>query len=139
MARRRRLSHLEALNEAIYRFGPPDIVKSDQGPRFTSFAWPDRRRRSGIRIPMDGKGRYFDNIFIERLWRTLNRRSAQRDTSAAVCPPDRQGHRPARVSGHGWNSAISPAAKALCGRPPAVGCSITAQATQPDQQEQIKA
>ena len=62
---------VEALNEAIYRFGPPDIMNSDQGSQFTSFAWTDRLRRSGIRISMDGKGRYLDNIFIERLWRTL--------------------------------------------------------------------
>ena len=62
---------VEALNEAIYRFGPPDIMNSDQGSQFTSFAWTDRLRRSGIRISMDGKGRYLDNILIERLWRTL--------------------------------------------------------------------
>ena len=62
---------VEALNEAIYRFGPPDIMNSDQGSQFTSFAWTDRLRRAGIRISMDGKGRYLDNIFIERLWRTL--------------------------------------------------------------------
>ncbi|MBM2217510.1 IS3 family transposase, partial [Sulfitobacter pseudonitzschiae] len=60
----------EALNEAIYQFGPPDIMNSDQGSQFT-FAWTDRLRRSGIRISMDGKGRNLDNIFFERLWRTL--------------------------------------------------------------------
>ena len=62
---------VEALNEAIYRFGPPDIMNSDQGSQFTSFAWTDRLRRSAVRISMDGKGRFLDNIFIERLWRTL--------------------------------------------------------------------
>ncbi len=56
---------VEVLNEAIYRFGPPDIMNSDQGSQFTSFAWTDRLRRSAIRISMDGKGRYLDNIFIE--------------------------------------------------------------------------
>lgn len=45
---------VDALNEAIYRFGPPDIMNSDQGSQFTSFAWTDRLRRSGIRISMDG-------------------------------------------------------------------------------------
>ena len=39
--------------------------------QFTSFAWTDLLRRAGVRISMDGKGRYLDNIFIERLWRTL--------------------------------------------------------------------
>ncbi|WP_223306358.1 IS3 family transposase [Mameliella alba] len=62
---------VEALNEAIHKFGPPEIMNTDQGAQFTSFAWTDRLRRSGVRISMDGKGRFLDNIFIERLWRTL--------------------------------------------------------------------
>ncbi len=62
---------VEALNEAIHRFGPPGIMNTDQGSQFTSFAWTDRLRRAGVRISMDGKGRFLDNIFIERLWRTL--------------------------------------------------------------------
>jgi len=62
---------IEALNEAIHKFGPPEIMNTDQGSQFTSFAWTDRLRRSGVRISMDGKGRFLDNIFIERLWRTL--------------------------------------------------------------------
>ncbi|WP_246832094.1 IS3 family transposase [Thioclava sp. F36-7] len=62
---------VEALNEAIHKFGPPEIMNTDQGSQFTSFAWTDRLRRSGVKISMDGKGRFLDNIFIERLWRTL--------------------------------------------------------------------
>jgi len=62
---------VEALNEAIYKFGPPDIMNTDQGSQFTSFAWTDRLRRSNIRISMDGKGRFLDNIFVERLWRSM--------------------------------------------------------------------
>ncbi|WP_443137072.1 IS3 family transposase, partial [Marinovum sp. PR37] len=62
---------VEALNEAIHKFGPPEIMNTDQGSQFTSFAWTDRLRRSGVRVSMDGKGRFLDNIFIERLWRTL--------------------------------------------------------------------
>ncbi|RYH02019.1 transposase [Salipiger sp. IMCC34102] len=58
---------VKALNEAIYQFGPPDIMNGDQGSQFTSFVWIDRLRRSGFRISMDGKRRYLDNIFIERL------------------------------------------------------------------------
>ena len=57
--------------KAIHKFGPPEIMNTDQGSQFTSFAWTDRLRRSGVRISMDGKGRFLDNIFIERLWRTL--------------------------------------------------------------------
>ena len=62
---------VDALNEAIHKFGPPEIMNTDQGSQFTSFAWTDGLRRSGIRISMDGKGRFLDNIFVERLWRSL--------------------------------------------------------------------
>lgn len=53
---------LEALNEAILKFGVPD----DHGSQFTSFVWTDRPRQSGVKISMDGKGRLLDNIFVER-------------------------------------------------------------------------
>ncbi|WP_434802922.1 IS3 family transposase [Paracoccus albus] len=62
---------VEALNEADHRFGPPEIMNTDQGSQFTSFAWTDRLKRIGTRISMDGKGRCLDNIFIERFWRSL--------------------------------------------------------------------
>ena len=62
---------IEALNEAIHKFGPPEIMNTDQGSQFTSFVWTDRLKRVGTRISMDGKGRCIDNIFIERLWRSL--------------------------------------------------------------------
>ena len=62
---------VEALNEAIARYGAPEIMNTDQGSQFTSFAWTDRLRRQGVRISMDGKGRFLDNIFVERLWRSL--------------------------------------------------------------------
>ena len=62
---------VEALNEAILKFGAPKIMNTDQGSQFTSFAWTDRLRQSGVKISMDGKGRFLDNIFVERLWRSL--------------------------------------------------------------------
>ncbi len=62
---------VEALNEAVHKFGLPGIMNTDQGSQFTSFAWTDRLRRLGVRISMDGKGRFLDNIFVERLWRSL--------------------------------------------------------------------
>ncbi|MEO4041441.1 IS3 family transposase [Hoeflea sp. CAU 1731] len=62
---------VEALNEAVHKFGSPEIMNTDQGSQFTSFAWTDRLRQMGVRISMDGKGRFLDNIFVERLWRTL--------------------------------------------------------------------
>lgn len=55
----------------VIRQKPRWIMNTDQGSQFTSFAWTDRLRRSGVRISMDGKGRFLDNIFVERLWRSL--------------------------------------------------------------------
>jgi putative transposase len=60
-----------ALEEAIARFGKPEIFNTDQGSQFTSFAFTDTLKDAGIRISMDGRGRWMDNVFIERLWRSL--------------------------------------------------------------------
>ncbi len=62
---------VEALKEAIARFGPPDIMNTDQGSQFTGSAWIMALTEAGVRISMDGRGRCMDNIFIERLWRSL--------------------------------------------------------------------
>jgi putative transposase len=62
---------LDALDEALDRYGAPDIFNTDQGSQFTSSAWTGRLRAAGVRISMDGKGRCLDNVFIERLWRSL--------------------------------------------------------------------
>ena len=62
---------LEALNEAICKFGAPEIMNTDQGSQFTSFDWTERLKRAKTKISMDGKARYLDNIFIQRLWRSL--------------------------------------------------------------------
>jgi len=62
---------VEALREATERYGQPEIFNTDQGVQFTSAAFADELASRGVRISMDGKGRYLDNIFIERLWRSL--------------------------------------------------------------------
>jgi len=62
---------VEALQEAMARFGQPDVFNTDQGVQFTSAAFLDELEGCGVRISMDGKGRFLDNIFIERLWRSL--------------------------------------------------------------------
>jgi putative transposase len=62
---------LEALQEALARFGRPEIFNTDQGGQFTSQAFTGALEEAGIRISMDGRGRFLDNIFIERLWRSL--------------------------------------------------------------------
>ena len=61
----------DALDEALARYGTPEIFNTDQGSQFTSFAFTGRLQAAGIRISMDGRGRCMDNIFIERLWRSL--------------------------------------------------------------------
>jgi hypothetical protein len=62
---------VEALQEAIARHGQPVIFNTDQGVQFTSAGFLDDLESRGIRVSMDGKGRFLDNIFIERLWRSL--------------------------------------------------------------------
>ena len=61
----------DALDEALARHGKPEIFNTDQGSQFTSFAFTGRLQAAGIRVSMDGRGRCMDNIFIERLWRSL--------------------------------------------------------------------
>jgi putative transposase len=62
---------LEALDEALRHRGPPEIFNTDQGSQFTADRWIARLKAEGIRISMDGKGRCIDNVFVERLWRSL--------------------------------------------------------------------
>ena len=62
---------LEALEEAIARYGAPEIVNTDQGSQFTSQAFIGLLNKHAIRISMDGKGAWRDNVFIERLWRSV--------------------------------------------------------------------
>jgi putative transposase len=62
---------VEALEEAISRYGAPEIFNTDQGAQFTSDAFTDTLKAAGIRISMDGKGRWVDNVFVQRLWRSL--------------------------------------------------------------------
>ena len=62
---------VEALQEAMDRYGKPDIFNTDQGVQFTAAAFIETLSGQGVRISMDGKGRFLDNIFIERLWRSL--------------------------------------------------------------------
>jgi putative transposase len=62
---------VEALQEALARYGKPEIFNTDQGSPFTSEAFTTVLQTQGIRISMDGRGRCHDHIFIERLWRTV--------------------------------------------------------------------
>lgn len=62
---------VEALNEALASYGQPEIFNTDQGAQFTSDDFTSVLRGLDIKISMDGKGRCIDNVFVERLWRSL--------------------------------------------------------------------
>ena len=62
---------LEAVEEAIAKYGKPDIMNTDQGSQFTSLAFTQLLKENDIRISMDGKGCWRDNVFVERLWRSV--------------------------------------------------------------------
>ena len=62
---------IEALEEALARFGAPDVFNTDQGSQFTSMAFTSVLHREKIAISMDGRGAWRDNVFVERLWRSI--------------------------------------------------------------------
>ena len=62
---------VEALEEAIAQYGKPEIMNTDQGSQYTSAGWVTTLTKANIKISMDGRGGYLDNIFIERLYRSL--------------------------------------------------------------------
>ena len=62
---------VEALNEALSKYPKPETFNTDQGSQFTSFDFTDVLKKAEVTISMDGRGRCMDNIFIERLWRSL--------------------------------------------------------------------
>ncbi len=73
---------VEALEEAMSKFGVPEIFNTDQGSQFTCEEWTERLKAAGVAISMDGKGRWIDNVFIERLWRSVKYRV--KDVRASV-------------------------------------------------------
>jgi putative transposase len=90
-----------APKEALAAYGPPEIFNTGLGSQFTSSDWIDELKDAEVKISMDGKGRWIDNRMIERLWRSLNRRSAKRNTNAFICVASRPGRKPATVSANG--------------------------------------
>jgi putative transposase len=62
---------VDALEEALAHFPAPEIFNTDQGAQFTAEAFTSVLRKRGIRISLDGRGRCLDNVFVERLWRSL--------------------------------------------------------------------
>ncbi len=106
----------DALEEALERYGTPEIFNTDQGSQFTGFAFTGRLQAPGIRISMDGRGRCMDNIFIERLWRSLKYEAVYLHEIA-------DGFTARRVIGEwiGFYNTIRPHS-ALGGRTPAEAC-----------------
>ena len=76
---------VEALEEAIARYGVPEIMNTDQGAQFTSQAFTGLLKEHGIRISMDGKGSWRDNVFIERLWRSVKYEEVYLHAYDTVC------------------------------------------------------
>jgi putative transposase len=74
---------VEAVQEAMAKHGRPEIFNTGQGVQFTSAGFLDELETAGVRISMDGKGRFLDNIFIERLWRSPKVRDSTRLLSGA--------------------------------------------------------
>jgi len=62
---------VETLEEAFAHHGVPEVINTDQGSQFTAMEWIQAVKTAGARVSMDGKGRWMDNVFIERLWRSL--------------------------------------------------------------------
>ncbi len=62
---------LEAVQDAVARYGPPEIFNADQGCQFTSQEFTGLLTQYGIQISMDGKGCWRDNVFVERLWKSI--------------------------------------------------------------------
>ena len=62
---------VEALEEAIANYGTPEIFNTDQGSQFTSTDYTQVLKDNSIKISMDGRGRWVDNVFVERLWRSV--------------------------------------------------------------------
>ena len=76
---------IEAVQEAINKHGKPDIFNTDQGCQFTSLEFTELLKDSGIRISMDGKGSWRDNVFVERLWKSVKYEEVYLHAYDSVC------------------------------------------------------
>ena len=70
--------YVEAMEEAIVRYGAPDIFNTDRGAQFTSEAFTGALKAHGVRISMDGKGRWPGDVYVECLWRSLKQEEVYR-------------------------------------------------------------
>jgi transposase InsO family protein len=75
---------LDMLEEALTQ-GRPEVFNTDQGVQFTAAAWTGRLQAAGVAVSMDGKGRCLDNVFVERLWRTVKTDPTKTSTRCTRC------------------------------------------------------
>jgi len=71
---------IEAVEEALAKYGKPEVFNTEQGSQFTSLSFTELLKSHEIAISMDGKGAWRDNVFVERLWRTIR--------YEVTCPPE---------------------------------------------------
>jgi putative transposase len=91
---------VETLEDALARYGKPDVFNTDQGSQFTGAAFTGVLASNGITISMDGKGAWRDNVFVERLWRSVNMRRC-------ICEPTTASATPAPLSAITWTSTTT--------------------------------
>jgi putative transposase len=102
---------LDMLEEALSR-GRPEVFNTDQGVQFTAQAWTGRLEAAGVQVSMDGKGRCLDNVFVERLWRTVKYEDIYLRGYEAV---------PELRCGRGWGGTSRITTRSGCTRPWATG------------------
>ena len=81
---------VDALHEALRRYGTPEIFNTDQGSQFTSDDFTEVLKDAGVRISMDGKGRWVDNVFVERLWRSVKYEEVYLHAYASIAEANRR-------------------------------------------------
>lgn len=79
-----------ALKEALTKYGRPEIFNTDQGAQFTSTEFTRVLEAAGVKISMDGKGRWVDNVFVERLWRSLKYEEVYLNAYGSVADANRR-------------------------------------------------
>jgi putative transposase len=92
---------IEALEEALSKNEKPEICNTDQGSQFTSDAFVGRLKENGISISMDGKGRWRDNVFVERIWKSIKYEEAYLHAYETV-------QEAGLPSGNTWSSTTPP-------------------------------
>ncbi len=81
---------VDALHEALRRYGTPEIFNTDQGSQFTSDDFTAGLKDAGVRISMDGKGRWVDNVCVERLWRSVKYEEVYLHAYASIAEANRR-------------------------------------------------